>query len=441
MNLFWKKLFGGLMPTAKYEKQQDDLRRDLERYLGIEKSTELEEYNTLFHTIKSAKFKERKKIFQNRKYKDTEEYRVSKKYDKLKISADIRHYYETLNSSELHSYLAFKSTPEFEQLGNPEKVKASEKLRNYKNFEKSAAYKNYVRFHDSYIIKEYEQLKEKVSTAEFMKLNKFWSNKHRWETTEEYTQEQRYYALAKNPDIVYYTKMNPNAFKKIRTQKLAFGEEFNWNTLSKSRWTFGYHYKSDTLKKDHSFANEKQANSSGKNISVNQGVLRISTKEEKTIASAWDAAKGFIDKEFRFSSDVMQSANEFRQKYGVFQAKIRCSGPIHHAFWLGADNKLPHINIFHFDGKLLRLGNAGKDIVDEAIIKGLNPSDFHIYTMEWTEKELIFRINNLEIYRTTSNVPREEMYLGFKSFITEKQNGSEGLLEVDWVRVYKNSEK
>jgi hypothetical protein len=41
------------------------------------------------------------------------------------------------------------------------------------------------------------------------------------------------------------------------------------------------------------------------------------------------------------------------------------------------------------------------------------------------------------VYRTASNIPTEEMYLAFNSFITEKQRGSNGALEVDWVRVYK----
>jgi beta-glucanase (GH16 family) len=104
---------------------------------------------------------------------------------------------------------------------------------------------------------------------------------------------------------------------------------------------------------------------------------------------------------------------------------------------LGADDKLPHINIFHYDGKRITLGNANKNLVDGVKIQGLNQGEFFIYTLIWTEKELRWFINNLEVYRTASNIPTEEMYLAFNSFITEKQRGSNGALEVDWVRVYK----
>ncbi|MFT3753004.1 MAG: hypothetical protein QM800_09055 [Paludibacter sp.] len=56
----------------------------------------------------------------------------------------------------------------------------------------------------------------------------------------------------------------------------------------------------------------------------------------------------------------------------------------------------------------------------------------------WSKKELIWMINDLEIYRTASNIPDESMFLAFNSFISEKQNGGTGNLEVDWVRVYQN---
>ena len=438
MNLFWKKIFGKLTLTSKYEAQQEELRNDYQRYLEIENSVELEKFNALFHVIKSADFKEKKKTFQNRKYKDTEEYRVFKKYNKLYHSGGIKSYYEVLQSSDLQSYLKFKTSPDYENLGNPEKVKQSETLQAYKKFEKSSAYKTYIRFHDSYILKEYEELKKKVSSDEFVKSNEFWANKNRWKTTEEYVQEQRYYELKKNPDIKFYISNDPKRFDSIRSQKLVFSENFNWNTLDKSHWTFGFHYKSPVLLSRHSYVNEQQANNAGNNISVNQGILRISTKAEKTLASAWDPKKGFVQKEFEFTSDVMQSADSFRQQYGIFQAKIRCTGKINHAFWLGADEKLPLVKIFHFDGKKIKVGCFDANGKKENAISGINPKDYYIYTLVWTEKELRWFVNNLEVAHSSIYVPKESMYLAFNSFISESQLPMEGALEVDWVRVYSN---
>jgi hypothetical protein len=442
MNLFWKKLFGQITPTAKLEKNEADLVIAMHRYEEVENSVELAEYKKLFHLVKSAEFQKNKKILQNRKYKDTEEYRINKKYKKLHLNPSIQKYYTVLNSDELKQYLDFKATPEYENLGDKKKVKNSEVLQNMKAFEKSKAFSIYSRFHESYIIKEYEQAKIKVSTPEFIKANEFWANNNRWHSTPEFVKQERFYELAKNPDIVFFENEKPERFEKYRSMKLTFKDEFEWNTLDKSHWDFGFHYKSPDLIGDHSFANEKQANNSGKNVSVEDGILKIATKHEKTTARAWHPRRGFIEKEFHFTSDVLQTADTFKQKYGVIRAKLRCTGNVHHAFWLGSDGKLPHINIFHFDGKKISVGNANINLFDSIKIGGLNPSHYFIYTLIWNKKELIWLINDYEVYRTSSNVPAEEMFLSFNSFITEGQRGGTGSMEVDWVRVYElNNEK
>ena len=436
MNLFWKKLFGGITPTARLEKNETDLIKAMHRYAEVEKSIELVEYKQLFHLVKSAGFQDNKKILKNRKYKDTEEYRNTRKCKKLQNSPAVMLYYKILESDQLKQYLHFKSTQDYELLGDKKKVKNSDTLKKFKQFEHSKAYRNYIRFYNSYIIKEFELLKIKVASAEFKKANDFWANETRWHTTPEYAQEQRFYELAKNPDIVFYENEKPVRFEKHRAMTLTFQDEFDWNTLDKSHWNFGFHYKSDKLYGDHSFSNEKQAYHSGKNVTVANGILRLATKHEKVIARAWDTTKGFIDKEFNFTSDVLQTADTFRQNRGIFRAKIRCTGDIQHAFWLGAENKLPHINIFHFNGKLITLGNANKNLFDGIKIKGINPAQFYIYTLIWSNKELIWMINNIEVYRTVSNIPTDSMYLAFNSFISQKQKGSAGNLEIDWVRTY-----
>ncbi len=438
MNLFWKNLFGVLAPTTKLEKNEADLEKAMHRYAEVEKSVELVEYKKLFHQVKSAEFQENKKTLLNRKYKDTEEFKLSKSYNKLHHSLAVQLYYKVLDSELLLEYQNFKETPEYELLGDKKKVKASELLQKLKSFEKSKEYKTYARFHNSFIIKEYEELKLKIVSPEFKKSNEFWANEKRWQTTPEYILQQRFYELEKNPDIIFYINEKPERFAKYKSMKLTFQDEFDWNTLDKSHWNFGFHYKSGKLIEDHSFANEKQANNFGKNVSVVNGILKLETKHEKVTARAWHSEKGFIQKEFHYTSDVLQTAEKFKQKHGVFRAKIRCHGSVNHAFWLGADDKLPHVKIFHFDGKKINIGNANKNIFDGIKISGINLAKYYIYTLIWTEKELIWKINNLEVYRTASNIPSQEMYLAFNSFITEKQHGTTGQIEVDWVRIYAN---
>ena len=84
----------------------------------------------------------------------------------------------------------------------------------------------------------------------------------------------------------------------------------------------------------------------------------------------------------------------------------------------------------------IKVGNANRNVVDGIKIKGINTSQFFIYSLKWTAKELVWYINDFEVYRTASNIPNTDMYMVFNSFITQKQKGSAGHLEVDWVRAY-----
>ena len=83
MNLFWKILFGSLTGTTKLEKKEILLQRAMQRYERIGKSLELTEYKDLKQIVKSAGFQEKKETLLNRKYKDTEEYRNLKKFNKI----------------------------------------------------------------------------------------------------------------------------------------------------------------------------------------------------------------------------------------------------------------------------------------------------------------------------------------------------------------------
>ena len=438
MNLFWKKMFGGLTSTSKLEKREADLFREFERYCEVSKSAELAEFKELQDKVKSPEFKQNKKMLQTRKYKDTEEYRNITKLKKLQAEGDFKKYLTILSSSELTCFLEFKQSAQYKQLSDPEAVKKSVELQRMKTYEHSKEYALYTRYHDSYQEKEYLKIKQLVEQEDFQKRVDFWSNPKRWETTEEYRLDSRYYQLYKNDDIQFYQNTDPKKFDEIKNYELTFEDNFDWNTLERAHWDTGFHYQSPAMKSNHSFTNEKQANNGGHNVEVINGVLNIKTRKETVKAPAWDVRgiKGFVEKELEYTSDVIQTAKHFKQAEGIFKAKIRCSGPIHHAFWLGSDKKLPHINIFHFDGKNITVGNANNQIFDQAKITGINPSSFYIYTLKWTQKELIWYVNDVEVFRTSANMPNQQLYLAFNSFITEAQRGAQGALEVDWVKVY-----
>ncbi len=438
MNLFWKKLFGSITSTDKFEKEIIQMQKDMQRYAQVGQSEELKEYNELFHIVNSGDFKEKKKTLGNRKYKDTEVYRDSRKFQALQNKSVVKTYYEVLNSKELKEFLDFERSSEYELLADKKLVSESAKLQAMKKFENSKAYKVYTRLHNSYLIKEYEELKDRVSSPEFKQQNEFWADKNRWQTMPEYKTEVRFNELAGSSNIKFYLAAQPERFEKYLTIKKVFDDDFKWESFPQSMWNYGYHYANPALIGDLSYTNEQQANNSGKNVHAKYGKLTIRTRQEMVKARAWDVNKGFIEKEFKYTSDIIQTAEKLRQQYGIFQAKIACKGKINHAFWLGSDNKTPFIKIFHYNGKAIKMGNFDETGDNEVQIKGLNPEKFFIYTLIWTEEEIIWMINNKVVHKATTHLPKEKMYLAFNSFITENQKPEAGALEVDWVRVYTN---
>lgn len=443
MNLYWKRLFGKIATTSKVEANFEHRRANYNRYLLISKSKELAEYNELFKKVKSPEFKENKRTLISRKYKDTQFYRDMTKFHKLERNSDLHLYYRVLESKELKDYLAFKEKPEFVQLGQPKAVKASAELSRLKDFETSKEYKIYTRFHNSYIVKEYTELKEKVTEPEFVKSNEFWSNKNRWETTKEYQMECRYMELYKNDDIQFYLHQKKGAYDQMEKYDMAFEDTFAGNTLQASAWAFGFAYTNPALVKVHSLTNENQANMGGKNISVVNGQLHIATKEKKVDSLAWDAERGFVQKSYDYTSDVINCAPKATIKCGVVSAKMRVSGShrVEHALWLQGADKSKQINVAHFVDGEIELGNYWHSKYEKKYtstrIKGLKTNEFYIYTLMWTEKELVWYINDFEVFRSSTEVPMCDMAPVFNSFIPAGKDGGEADFEIDFIRILK----
>jgi hypothetical protein len=249
-------------------------------------------------------------------------------------------------------------------------------------------------------------------------------------------QMRRLAELKKHPDVAFYLKNTTKKNKPTRPAHLSFSDDFYRKESEKSPWYPGFYFKNEQLARHYSFYNEKQANNEGFNTTAGNSILQIQTRREATKALAWHPTQGFSEKHFAYTSDVIQSAQSFSQERGIFKAKLRCSGKIHHAFWLANEKKDPHINIFHFDGSEIRMGYVNNGVGEEIKIRGIDPSQYYIYTLEWTAHELNWYINNVLVFNVSSNIPGLPLFMTFNSFIPEDEEGEEGLLEVDWVRVY-----
>lgn len=436
MNLFFKRLTGGLHSTEKMERRILADEQRIARYRQVEKSPELQEFIELKKVVESKEFQQKKHNLTHTKYKNTPTHNTISTYKKLLNDKQLQMFLELEDSQRLKDYLAFRNSENYIKLQSAKEVRNSLELKQMAEFEKSKEYKSYLDYRNSKLPAQFKELSAEVATDEFKKQHAFWSNPNRWKTTDEYQQEVRYKQLAAKADIIFFMKQDPAEIEKMEKLHATFADECDWLKLSDSQWKAGFAYNNPKLLKQHSFANEKQANNGGRNVGAMDGKIQLFTKQEKVTAPAWDPKKGFINKDFDYTSDIIQTADSFRQKEGIFMAKIRVEGNIHHAFWLGSGERLPVISIFHFNGKQITVGNYTQSGFDGTVVRGISPRKYFIYSLRWTKNELIWLVNNVEVYRTTRNIPAEKLFLAFSSFIDEKQRGSEGLLSVAWVRVY-----
>jgi hypothetical protein len=173
MNLFWKRFFRVLQSTESFEKKIDAVQITA----GVDEQEytvgELPNKSRLEEFVYSTDFQKKKELYRTKKYKDTDENRIMRQYEKLLNDPHIRLYYETKNSELLKEYYEFKSNPESLNLKNLSILEVSAKIDKLKFFEQSKEYKNYTQYHDSLAIREFEELKKKISEPEFQQSNAF----------------------------------------------------------------------------------------------------------------------------------------------------------------------------------------------------------------------------------------------------------------------------
>lgn len=434
MNLFWKKILRQLQTTQKFEKQLNKMYTQTP-HSSISNGEEVESMNLqqLETYIQSDTFAQNKKRYIHTKYKNTDEYKLLKKYEKLHQNPKIKEYYQTLKSPILKTYNDFKANPDTLQLGNLSIAQMSEQIDKLKAFENSDTYKNYTALHQSLLIREYEEIAHKTNDPAFVKKNRFWKNPNRWQLTNEYRIEQRYLQLTGKKKTTKPTSLFCHPDKQLKT---ILDENFDGREIDTQQWQTGFYKSNPQLISHHSFADEHQAYNGTENIILQEGQCTLSTRFQPTKALAWDTQRGFCKKEFDYTSAILQNGKTFQQQYGIFSAKIKCEGKVHHSVWLKGNNKLPHINLFYYDGKKITIGNATQHKYIGKEIKGIDKSKYYIYTVEWTPKALVWYINNIEVFRTQQQIPHQKLHIGISSFLPQAAPPAEGNLTIDWVKAF-----
>lgn len=465
------KLSLGMIPsTSKIEQAEADLIKELEKLQAYVDSEELARYNELDTFINSSDFKNQKREIENLSFKQSEEYNREKEYSSLLKSKEIKMYFRTRDgqplkrfreldgSDTIKRYEELKHTvesAEFRQKqkskefrGSEEqkldtefkKLKGRQDIKAYYRFRASKELANFNQVDGSQKLSRLEELKEYLATDEFRSRKEYLLNKKRFEKSDLYLQEQEYLKLKKSDNIVWYFKVkDSNKFDYLKGRKLTFSDEFNSDQLDTKAWLTNHYWGDKLLHDRYSLESDLHCYTEKDNFEVKSGHLKIITKTQKIEGKVWNPSLGgFRKKDFGYSSGIINTGKSFRQKYGIFSAKIKLttgSGP-RHAFWMLADKITPHIDICRTEkGKVwMDYLSDGKRNIKKSIGSKYS-RDFYIFTLEWKTDRLVWKINGVEVMKQTSDIPQEEMYLIFSGGLDKPINGSSAM-EIDWVRVY-----
>jgi Glycosyl hydrolases family 16 len=436
----------------------------LKRFKEMDGSSKLTEFEALEKFIESPGFREKQKM-KPYTFKDTDEYRKFDEFKSLKKDHEVRAFLKSsqkeeikksktiLRYEELAAFvkssefltkknmkpITFKDSEEYKKLLEYKRIKGSLEIKEFYKFKSSKEYANFLNTDNSARLKRYHELKDYVATPEFKQQKEYLLDKKRFEKTEMFKEVQEYDKLKKSPDIIWYLKVkDSDKFNVLKSRELTFNDEFEGEKLDTKKWLTNYYWGEKLLKDRYSVESDLQSYTEKENFEVRNSILRITTKPQKIEGKVWSAANGFTSKEFSYTSGLINSGSSFRQKYGIFTAKIKLGNPdAKSAFWMLADKITPHLDICRTSGGKVWFdyfparGNTSKTNIGSRY-----SNDYFIYTLEWTSDKLIWKINGTEVFSQTSDIPQEPMYILLAGGLDKPINGITSM-EIDWVRVYK----
>ena len=173
----------------------------------------------------------------------------------------------------------------------------------------------------------------------------------------------------------------------------------------------------------------------GRNVSTKEGRLIVAVKSERATAPAWDQKKGFIMKDFNFTGDVIQAAEDFRAAEGMFQVKASFSGKASGAICLVSEDRLPIVRIAQWDGEKVTLGATFKEFEEQTVVEGLKEGQEYIFTVNITSSDITWFVNNQEVARTANKLGTK-LFPMVMAFLPEGVK-STGTTSIDWFKAYK----
>ncbi len=474
--LFFLSTFKGLKNTPKVENKRDALFSDFQQYSELKDSADLKLYLELEQYVSSNVFKKERTDAQTLKFAGSPESKLIAEFEKLdsdpkfkdfyvtKDSADFQKYQQLEKGSlikeflELRDYVQSKKYDADKKAFKPkgdetfESTAAHKKFERYQELVKSAdvlfwtefpnqkMYKNYKEIVNSPKRVRYEELKKEIESEAFVARKEFLEDPNRWEKTEAYHKEKTYNELKGQLRFQVYEKYRKDGadFGFFESHELLLEDNFDEGKLDETKWKPISQFAEKSIGKNFSKAGDLQAYTNGENILQSGGVLQLTVKKEQVDSLVWNFPVGFTPVSFDYSSGIISSKQSFQLKSGVLEAKIKYqpNKQLVDLFCLSDDQNKFRLNLLEA-GTVCRFGLNQADTAKFESLGGLSAGQFYIFSVEWGQGQIQWKINNHVIYSVQQSVPDAPLRINMSSIVVEHPQQLPHQFEVDWIRLYK----
>lgn len=430
-----------LVESHEFASKKHALSKD--EFAASEEGAKYQEYKELAKTAEIVNFEKAEKLPQKKYYDSLHGSDQLNAYDELEkfiLSHDFKEQKKAITDKSFHD------TEEYKKLRELEQLKKDGNIKTYFKFAKSKEFANYSKLKDSDKLKRLAELEAYVKSDEFLAKKGYLmlKPKERWSKSDEFVQLEEYNRLKSSEKFKWYFKaFGDKKFDWIKAWNMTFQDEFNSGKLDRDKWLTRYYYGEEMIQNSYSLQEEKHYISDGNNLDFGGTHLKIITRKEMKEGLGWHKDLGFIPRKFDYSSGLINSGKSFRQKYGLFEAKIKFAKTpeLLNAFWMVGDEQMPHIDVVKANGKCSVGIQTDKASFKKSLKRSKFSGQYYIYSMEWTAEKIIWRINGLEVASTNRDVPQSEMYVVLSAglFKDLKNDGSQPVMEVDWIRCYEKA--
>ncbi|HMQ68750.1 MAG TPA: glycoside hydrolase family 16 protein [Ignavibacteria bacterium] len=233
--------------------------------------------------------------------------------------------------------------------------------------------------------------------------------------------------------------------------------EDNFDTYDRTKWINMHDNGNRTI-----WSNNESEWYKDENVSVENGILKLSAKKESIYGKDIES-----EKQFEYTSGMICNAKSFTQAYGKWEMRVKF--PFKHGYWPAfflvpkQRPSLPEIDVFEYFGinedkiytthhwgldyKGPGTGNQGEPFyyVKNKEITGDFSDKWMVWSFECFPDKMIWKLDGKIVFEATDGIPTAPLYMIANVAVKDHKENDFGIddtglpyvMEIDYVRVYK----